>query len=59
MVAVFPHPVARELENPSGFSLISQGSEEGGAEGDAGEGTTKRAIESLEGKGRKDPNPRG
>lgn len=56
---MFSHPVARELENPREFCLMSQGSEEGGAEGDAGEGTTKRAIESLVGKGRKDPNPRG
>ena len=56
---MFSHPVARELENPGEFSLMSQGSEEGGAEGDAGEGTTKQTIESLEGKGRKDPNPRG
>ena len=32
---MFSHPVARELENPSEFSLMSQGSEEGGAEGDA------------------------
>lgn len=37
---------------------MQQSSEEGGAEGDAGEGTTKRGIKSLEGKGRKDPDPR-